>query len=66
VEKKATVLFSKAGGRQFSSDLLYEEILDEGDTIEHERIEFLTENIVLCSITRKDGTNYSIIFKICF
>lgn len=66
VEEKATVLFSKAGGRQFSSDLLYEEILDEGDTIEHERIEFLTENIVLCSITRKDGTNYSIIFKICF
>ncbi|MBQ2253179.1 MAG: hypothetical protein II328_04260 [Clostridia bacterium] len=66
VEEKATVLFSKAGGRQFTSEFFYEEILDEGDTIEHDRIEFLTENIVLAAVTRSDGTNYSIIFKICF
>lgn len=58
--------FSKAGGRQFSVQSLYGEILDTGDKIEDGRVYFLSENIVLANVTRSDHSNYSIVFKICF
>lgn len=60
------LIFSKAGGRQFSADDLMGDVLNEGEFILSNRVDFLGENIVLITIQSPDNTKRSVVLKLCF
>lgn len=65
-DAESSALFSRTGSRQVPLSALYGPILQEGETLEKERVYFLANNIVLLNVSDTNGAYRSVIFKLCF